>query len=649
MNLREKILAGAAGAVVLGWMMSSTLYSWFLQPFDDVNFKIRGLNTEIKKLDDDEFKLIKAQSGLRDARAISLPPDPLDAQRIYQRWLTDLATLTQFKDLKVVPNRRINKANVYVAVQVTIDGTATLEQLASFLYLFERVNLLHRVTEISVESKNPNEESPLTVHIIAEGLSVAKSTPRESIFPRIKLMKPVTAKDVTMTIDPKQVLPLKAPFHVIVGQEIMVVTQVDTGLLSIQRGQERTVATEHDTDHLVELMPWRAADEKNAVAMKDWSAYKKLLSQNPFVKYRAPEAVIVKKPKLKALNDISVNQGTAIHQVIGIDDWKPELGPANITVTGELPEGLKLIPEKNEFVWEDTAKVTPGSYPVSLVVTSKTDPEVNLKGSFRITIKGVNYPPVIEQPNMLTTYPEQPYNLYLKATDPDANQKLTYAITDSKIPNTTIDATTGVLKITPPKDLPLGTYSITVTATDDGNPPTSSSIAINVPVSDDAARQTFLVANILDDQKKMIWLYNRLDNQRYELKELDLFSVADLFGGVARIEYDYAILVIDGVGYRIQTGQNMREMVPEPTPKEEATVPVKSDAMKLEANVPVKPMTPAATSTTPVAPVTPTSTVPDGPDMKEPISTPVTIQPLQVPETPILSKPEPPVVPPSTD
>jgi hypothetical protein len=99
-----------------------------------------------------------------------------------------------------------------------------------------------------------------------------------------------------------------------------------------------------------------------------------------------------------------------------------------------------------------------------------------------ITSQGVNHPPV------LASIPDQTVNegvkltVQVSATDPDAGQTITYGLGSGAPTGAAIDPQSGVFTWTPNAYSGSGTYSITVTATDNGSPPLSDSTAFTINV-----------------------------------------------------------------------------------------------------------------------------------------------------------------------
>lgn len=117
------------------------------------------------------------------------------------QWLTDLAELCEIEDLKVTPDRRFLKGNDYIAVVVKVDADARYEQLVRFLYLFNRTDLLHRITAIRVSTKESEGDPFLKVQFEAEGMRWSMPPPDRNCFLKQRSWK------TCRTTEPRCVLP----------------------------------------------------------------------------------------------------------------------------------------------------------------------------------------------------------------------------------------------------------------------------------------------------------------------------------------------------------------------------------------------------------------------------------------------------------
>ena len=196
MQRREQYLIGGLIAAVVLWLGYSGVNSAVLRPIQDKRDQLAKLTKSVSDKEDQQLNLQRSKKLLRGWQARSFPPDlaktrqkpdALNAQRLYSEWLIDLAHLSGFEDLKVSPDRRTPKGNVYVAFLVKIEADARFEQLVSFLDRFYQADLLHRVTSLRVVSKESEGDPFFQVTLEAEGLALLAAPQRRTLFAQTKL------------------------------------------------------------------------------------------------------------------------------------------------------------------------------------------------------------------------------------------------------------------------------------------------------------------------------------------------------------------------------------------------------------------------------------------------------------------------------
>jgi len=180
--LRQKILIGILTAAILAWWGGPRIYRLLFGSLEARRSQLQVLQDQYERKDAEQTATLRAQRNNKEYRRQSLPADPYTAQRQYQAWLTDRAQAAGFRELKVTPGRRAPFQDIYVAISVRIDGLATVEQLAGFLYAFYQADLLHSISQFSVTREAPTPDEPLEVSILAEGLALAK-TKRSALLP----------------------------------------------------------------------------------------------------------------------------------------------------------------------------------------------------------------------------------------------------------------------------------------------------------------------------------------------------------------------------------------------------------------------------------------------------------------------------------
>jgi hypothetical protein len=149
----------------------------------------------------------------------------------------------------------------------------------------------------------------------------------------------------------------------------------------------------------------------------------------------------------------------------------------------------------------------------------------------------------------------------IKATDPDAIDKVEYRLIESAAPDAKLDAKTGKLTWSPKAE---GKYEFIVEGIDDGHPRLTSQrekIVLNVTpqpeekLAFDDAKYTVLVAVIDVDGQGEVWLHRRAAEQTVKLHVGDNFQVGSIKGTVAEIgELDFSFDA-DGQRHRLAKGE----------------------------------------------------------------------------------------------
>ncbi len=317
MQRREKILLAILVAAILLWQGGRFVSRVFFAPIDDRRAELDALDAAIGAREVEQVRLARAEKLLGDARARSLPPDPLIAQRLYQGWLTDLAQNAGFAELKVAPERRVSRNEAFTTVEVSVAGEATLEQLCLFLYRFYRTDLLHRVTSMNVVGKEHEGNPPLKVSLTAEGVALSDAPTRKRLFAQTTLAKPISIADEVLTVTDPLELPAARDYLVRVGGEFLTVTGFVDKQWTVQRGAEASEWTAHESGEVVELLPVNPDAQALALA-----AFRSLMARNPFA---VP---------------VPVEEQPAEPAVVAEQDDRPPLDPAEFTfLIGTMSHG----------------------------------------------------------------------------------------------------------------------------------------------------------------------------------------------------------------------------------------------------------------------------------------------------------------------
>ncbi|MCA9016779.1 MAG: cadherin repeat domain-containing protein, partial [Planctomycetaceae bacterium] len=622
MQKREKILAAIFGAVIVIWLGMPVIDRTFIEPVESRKNQLKALNQQIDQKEQKELELLRSAKQLGNWVAHSLPPDEHDAQRLYLEWLNDLAELSGMTNLKLSPGRRIREGKTYIAIQVALEGSATYEQLCRFLLHFYQTDLQQNIIGLELDSTGTGKSDQIEVKLTAEGLALTKAKPREQLFPRAKLASTLNFDETKMKTQGTIDFPKETPFRIRIDQEFLTVSEVAGDTWTIVRGADLTVPARYEAGTPVELAPLNQFAEGSTKlqqpvtadaplikvlsaryfprgqsflvkidqeflnvtshAAGDWTVqrgalnskpaphqkgatisqapqylqaafdYGLIAASSPFAK---PVPDKVYKLELKEISDQSVVRGKTLDLTLPLQGVNPGLKAPVVSVITELPN---LVAESGKLKWSPEKEQKPGVYPV---IVTATQGEQSVESTFQIEFLEQNTPPQIEVVTSATAYQTRPLSLFVKATDADLPaQKLSFSLAPGAPVGVSINAETGELTWTPEVTLELKEYPITVTVSDSGIPPVSTSKQINVKVSLDDAFFTFLTGSIDIDGKKIAWLRNRATNQKQEVQAGDVLDVSEIHAVVKTITDKHLILEIDGKPWMLSLGENFRSL-----------------------------------------------------------------------------------------
>lgn len=622
MQKREIILAAIFGAVIVIWLGMPVIYSTFIEPVETRKNQLKVLSQQIDQKEQKELELLRSARQLGNWVAHSLPPDEHDAQRLYLEWLNDLAELSGISNLKLTPGRRIREGKTYIAVQVSLEGTATYEQLCHFLLHFYQTDLLQNIIGLELESTGTGQADRLEVKLTAEGLALTKAKPREQLFPRAKLADILNFDKTQMKVQGTIDFSNKPPFRIRIDQEFLTVSEIAGDTWTVARGVNLTVPARYEAGTPFELAPLNEFSEgstklqqplaQDASLIKvlstkyfpqgqsflikidneilnvtshtanEWTVQRGVLETkaaahqkgaavaqapqylqtvfdyglvapvNPFAK---PVPDKVYQLEMKNISKQTIVRGSHLELTVPLAGVNPSLNAPELSVKTELPG---LVTQSGKLKWSPPKAQKAGTFPV---IVTATQGEQSVEKSFEIELLEKNTPPKIDVTTSVIAYQNRPLSLFVKATDADLPpQKMKFELGAGAPAGVTMNADTGELTWTPAASTELKDYPITVTVSDSGVPPASTSQQINVKVALDDAFFTFLTGSIEIDGKKVAWLRNRATNQKREVQAGDTIDVSEIHAIVKTITNKHLILEIDGKPWMLSLGENFRTM-----------------------------------------------------------------------------------------
>lgn len=194
MKRSEKILASGLVATLALWQGSSLFNKFVIEPVEANEAAIATLKEKNSNKELQVRRSLAAARKFAEYKQRSLPPDPVDATTLYQNWLIELATRTKLTDVSVGATRAGDfrakgdaKADAYQPVSAIVKAHGTVEKLCDFLYEFRTAGLLHRVSKMTLSSKQHTGDPVLEIDLTVEGLSLKEAPPRTTLVSDPKL------------------------------------------------------------------------------------------------------------------------------------------------------------------------------------------------------------------------------------------------------------------------------------------------------------------------------------------------------------------------------------------------------------------------------------------------------------------------------
>jgi hypothetical protein len=557
MNEREKkllrILLGVLAALVV-WLG----FGYFVSgPLRELDQQIALAEQSRDKRADEKFNLDLQKKRIQVWQSQSLGPDVNTGKQLYLEWLRNLTGVCGWSnvefDLRTASGQSGARGH-YRDVTIKLTAQASLEQLALFLEHFERVDLLHRVRKLSMESPAYEGNPPLDVTLEVEGLCVPGAERRSALFSETDLAQPIDSRDTQIAVGRSDGFPKIAPFQVRVDNEFLQVTAVDGNQWTVERAAGVTRSASHETGSRVELFPQRLDTPPDEVL----SAYAKFLRPGPFNKLADNGAT-----RFRDVRRQDATRGQEFTFRPEVLNWdRAALGAPDIRVQTDPPV-VMTVDERGTLRWRTPRDAGDGPYHVTLTAVATREAAISIETAFDVYVRDPNVSP------RLTAIPEQRAYVgrrlaySVKAVDPDAGRGgLQFSLDRSAPAGARINSRTGEFEWTPGPDTPIGDQAIRVTVEDSGSPRLSDTTQFTVHVADDPAEFTYLVGYLEQGPDRTAVLYDRSTNQSLNLREGETLSLADVEASVITVAPDHVILQVGKDRFRLSEGQNLRQVTP---------------------------------------------------------------------------------------
>jgi hypothetical protein len=562
---RTKILAGGLLAVILVFLLRSSVDNWLRGPIRKLKAEIGTAEQSAKRLQADEIRLDVAKRNLEDWKAISLPPDVDNAQRLYREWIQMLAEECGFSRIDVVPaSKSPQKEFSTVAVEVRRAET-DLQGLTRFLFLFDQADILHRISSMSIDSDSPKGNPRLQISFTAEGMSVAGTEDHQELLPRTLLTTAVTTTDAKIVAVPNELFPVAdtpetfEPFLARIDRELLRVDAIAESGWQVVRGVEGTTALAHEANSVVELFPV-AWDRKE----KSQDQYAEFVGASPFVIPAPPKKYT---PRIVGVSDTTIKPGEEVRFTAKADGLDPGLGIARFALIDET-EGMEINAASGEFVWKPAVDLAQGEYTATVSMTQEHAADIKVDTKLKITIRQPNTEPEIVLPESAIVVLGREFTTLAIASDADTSDTLTFALGGGSPEGLTVDPKTGQIKWTPPKTFVPGKYDVEVKVSDNAEESKSASAKISLDVQDDFASLTLLSGIVGKDGVLQAWFRNKATDKVNPLREGEKLTVSEISADIVSIT-DRDITMKDAEGlWKLRLGDDVRQrQLIEPAPQ----------------------------------------------------------------------------------
>ncbi len=523
---RAKILAAVLAAVVVVYWGRSVVTNAVLAPIRRAQQQAATAARKLEELSVREIRLGADRRNLADWRQLSLPEDPLVAQRVYREWVENLARHCGFRDLVAAPGSRSEQKGRFVAVPVEVKAETDLQGLSRFLHLFDQAAILQRVAELKITSSGSQGNPRLTIVLKAEGLSLFRAGARQDLFPRTSLAAEVTESTAEVRVESSDGFPVGEVFVARIERELIRVTEVRKQVWSIARGIHGTQATAHPNGAVAELLPLRPE-----LRDKDFDEYAAFLAASPFAIPTPPKTW---NPRLLGVSDRKSAPGEEIRLAIRADGLNPDTGAPQFSLEN-APAGMTIDPTGGELVWQTDPQLTPGEYTATVILSQSGQPDLRVQSVLKVTLALPNAAPVLTLPEKAVVILGQKFQLLPVVSDDGPSSQLNFSIEGEGPSGLQINSQTGQLTWTPAQSFRPGTFPVEIRVTDAGSEPKSTSRKISLEVQDDSAILTMFTGTVAKDDVREAWFRNKGTGEVMQLKVGQKLRAAEIEAEVVSI------------------------------------------------------------------------------------------------------------------
>ena len=196
---REKVLLVVAG-IILFFVIGPAAYYYYGADSAKLNAQRNKLLADLKKLEDDTKNAVEIKRRLEKLTTISLPSNDSVAQSAYQNWLLDQAKTSGLREIKTDQGSISPFKDYYKKFTLTLNGRASLEQLATFLERFQRTDHLQLIRSISIRPLKESRDMDVAIKVESLALKQAKAATTLAMNDRTDALSPDAQKAIRKTI-----------------------------------------------------------------------------------------------------------------------------------------------------------------------------------------------------------------------------------------------------------------------------------------------------------------------------------------------------------------------------------------------------------------------------------------------------------------
>jgi hypothetical protein len=543
-NKREKALGIGLVVVLVGWILWSTVDGFLFGRIRTQSARVDELekSVAIKTAQRDRAMLAEHQTGMW--QALSLPPDPRDAQRLYQEWITDIVTVLGFEAPKVTPGQRLPYRGVYTTVAVEIEGDATYETIVRFLYHMQRTSLMHRIAKVELDGNGTSPAVPLHVKITAEGFSFAKAAPRSRLLATTRLAAPLEREGKVVRVEGTEGFSSKPGFEVRLGGEFARVTAIDGDEWTLERGLHRTRTASYPEGHEVEMVLVATAWRERSL-----DDFEEFLGNNPFALPRRYE------PTVSRLVGQTLYRGDAVNTKIAASGYDPARGEPRFELLAGGEVGMAVDAATGALTWTPAEDLDFGTYSARVRVTFPGF-ETPIERAADFVLRDRNAPPALAAIDDITVTQGEFVSFTAAATDPEGDA-VTYQLSGAPA-EASIDPGTGEFLWPVGPEFSPGTHEFEVVAEDASK--LEGRRKVSVTVRENAARFTILVGTVARDGEREAWLFDQTTKTRTTLHEGTREMIGGIDSFVLVIGQNFVLFQQDDTTYRLDLGRALSEM-----------------------------------------------------------------------------------------